>query len=78
LKSVRSKGNIYQRTWFGILFSCANWVLSVLQRKTINYLKENPETTSAFSKILVDNKDSLDEIIKPVFVDIALTTAAVD
>ncbi len=26
-----------------------------LQKETINYLKENPETTNALSKILVDN-----------------------
>jgi transcription termination factor NusB len=49
-----------------------------LQKETINYLKENPETTNALSKILVDNKDSLDGIIKSVLGDSALTTAAVD
>jgi uncharacterized membrane protein YvbJ len=49
-----------------------------LQKETINYLKENPETTNALSKILVDNKDSLDGIMKAVLGDSALTTAAVD
>ncbi len=49
-----------------------------LQKETINYLKENPETTNALSKILVDNKDSLDGIMKAVLGDSALATAAVD
>ena len=49
-----------------------------LQKETINYLKENPETTNALSKILADNKGSLDGIIKSVLGDSDLTTAAVD
>jgi len=49
-----------------------------LQKETINYLKENPETTNALSKIIGDNKDSLDGIMKSVLGDSALTTAAVD
>ena len=49
-----------------------------LQKETVNYLKENPETTNAISKIIADNKDSLDGIIKSVLGDSALTTAAVD
>jgi transcription termination factor NusB len=49
-----------------------------LQKETVNYLKENPETTNAISKIITDNKDSLDGIIKSVLGDSALTTAAVD
>ena len=49
-----------------------------LQKETINYLKENPETTNSLSKIIADNKDSLDGIIKSVLGDSALTTAAVD
>ena len=49
-----------------------------LQKETVDYLKENPETTNAISKIITDNKDSLDGIIKSVLGDSALTTAAVD
>ena len=49
-----------------------------LQKETVNYLKENPETTNAISKIITDNKDSLDGIIKSVLGDSALTSAAVD
>lgn len=49
-----------------------------LQKETINYLKENPETTNALSKILTDNKGSLDGIIKSVLGDSELTTAAID
>lgn len=49
-----------------------------LQKETVNYLKENPDTTNAISKIITDNKDSLDGIIKSVLGDSALTTAAVD
>lgn len=49
-----------------------------LQKETINYLKENPETTNALSKILSENKGSLDGIIKSVLGDSELTTAAID
>ena len=49
-----------------------------LQKETVDYLKKNPETTNAISKIIMDNKDSLDGIIKSVLGDSALTTAAVD
>ncbi len=49
-----------------------------LQKETINYLKENPETTSAVSKILEDNKGSVDGIMKSVLGDSALSTAAID
>lgn len=49
-----------------------------LQKETVNYLKENPDTASAISKIIADNKDSLDGVIKSVLGDSALTTAAVD
>jgi len=49
-----------------------------IQKETIDYLKNNPETTSAISKIIMDNKDSIDGIMKSVLGDSALTTAAVD
>lgn len=49
-----------------------------LQKETVNYLKENPDTASAITKIIADNKDSLDGIIKSVLGDSSLTTAAVD
>lgn len=49
-----------------------------LQKETVNYLKENPDTASAIAKIIADNKDSLDGIIKSVLGDSSLTTAAVD
>lgn len=49
-----------------------------LQKETVNYLKDNPDTASAISKIIADNKDSLDGVIKSVLGDSALTTAAVD
>ena len=49
-----------------------------LQKETIDYLKENPETTSALTKILTDNKGSLDGIMKSVLGDSKLTTAAID
>lgn len=49
-----------------------------LQKETISYLKKNPETTNAITKILQDNKDSLDGIIKSVLGDSELTTAAID
>lgn len=49
-----------------------------LQKETVNYLKENPDTASAISKIIADNKDSLDGVIKSVLGDSSLTTAAVD
>ena len=48
-----------------------------LQKETINYLKENPETTSALTKILADNKDSID-VMKSVLGDSQLTSAAID
>ena len=49
-----------------------------LQKETIDYLKNNPETTNAISKIIEDNKDSIDGIMKSVLGDSALSTAAVD
>ena len=49
-----------------------------LQKETVNYLKENPDTASASAKIIADNKDSLDGVIKSVLGDSSLTTAAVD
>lgn len=49
-----------------------------LQKETINYLKENPETTSALTKIIADNKDSIDGVMKSVLGDSQLTTAAID
>jgi len=49
-----------------------------LQKETIDYLKNNPETTSAISKIITDNKDSIDGIMKSVLGDSALTSTAVD
>ena len=49
-----------------------------LQKETINYLKENPETTSALAGILTKNKGSLDGIMKSVLGDSKLTAAAID
>ncbi len=49
-----------------------------LQKETINYLKENPETTSALTKIIADNKDSIDGVMKSVLGDSKLTSAAID
>lgn len=49
-----------------------------VQKETIDYLKNNPETTNAISKIITDNKDSIDGIMKSVLGDSALTSAAVD
>ena len=49
-----------------------------LQKETINYLKENPKTTSALTKILADNKDSIDGVMKSILGDSQLTTAAID
>ena len=49
-----------------------------LKKETIDYLKNNPETTSAISKIITDNKDSIDGIMKSVLGDSALTSTAVD
>lgn len=49
-----------------------------IQKETIDYLKNNPETTSAISQIIADNKDSIDGIMKSVLGDSALTSAAVD
>jgi hypothetical protein len=49
-----------------------------LQKETINYLKENPETASALAGILTKNKGSLDGIMKSVLGDSQLTTAAID
>ena len=49
-----------------------------LQKETINYLKENPETAGALAGILTKNKGSLDGIIKSVLGDSDLTTAAID
>ena len=49
-----------------------------LQKETINYLKENPETTNALTKILADNKDSIDGVMKSILGDSQLTTAAID
>ena len=49
-----------------------------LQKETIKYLKENPETASSLTKILTENKGSLDSIMKSVLGDSKLTTAAID
>ena len=49
-----------------------------IQKETLDYLKSNPETTSAITKIIQDNKDSIDQIMKSVLGDSALTSAAVD
>jgi len=49
-----------------------------LQKETINYLKENPETASALAGILTKNKGSLDGIMKSVLGDSKLATAAID
>ena len=49
-----------------------------LQKETIDYLKENPETASALTNILTENKGSLDGIMKSVLGDSDLTTAAID
>jgi len=49
-----------------------------LQKETIDYLKKNPETTNALTKILADNKDSIDGVIKSILGDSQLTTAAID
>ncbi|MGA9270535.1 MAG: hypothetical protein WBV45_07940 [Lutimonas sp.] len=49
-----------------------------VQKETIDYLKNNPETTNAISKIIADNKDSIDGVMKSVLGDSALTSAAVD
>ena len=49
-----------------------------IQKETIDYLKNNPETTSAISKIIADNQDSINGIMKSVLGDSALSTAAVD
>ncbi len=49
-----------------------------LQKETINYLKENPETSSALTKIITDNKDSIDGVMKSILGDSQLTTAAID
>lgn len=49
-----------------------------LQKETIDYLKKNPETTSALTKILADNKDSIDGVMKSILGDSQLTTAAID
>ncbi|MCP4884832.1 MAG: hypothetical protein GY908_13710 [Flavobacteriales bacterium] len=48
-----------------------------LQKETINYLKKNPETTSALAGILTKNKGSLDGIMKSVLGDKDLTSAAI-
>jgi len=49
-----------------------------LQKETINYLKENPETTSALTKIIADNTDSIDGVMKSVLGDSQLASAAID
>lgn len=49
-----------------------------LQKETINYLKENPETSSALAMILTENKDSVNGVIKSILGDSQLTTAAID
>lgn len=49
-----------------------------LQKETINYLKENPETASALAGILTKNKGSLDGIMKSVLGDSDLTSAAIE
>ncbi len=49
-----------------------------LQKETINYLKENPDTANALTKIIADNKDSIDGVMKSILGDSQLTTAAID
>ena len=49
-----------------------------LQKETINYLKENPETASSLAEIIEANGDSVDGIIKAVFGDSELAATAVN
>jgi len=49
-----------------------------LQKETINYLKDNPDTASSIAKIIGDNKDSIDGVIKSILGDSQLTSAAID
>ncbi len=49
-----------------------------LQKETINYLKENPDTANALTKIIADNKDSIDGVMKSILGDSQLTSAAID
>ena len=48
-----------------------------LQKETINYLKENPETASSVAEIIAANGDSLDGIISAVLGDSELSKTAV-
>ena len=53
-------------------------LITMYTDRAIDYLKNNPETTNAISKIITDNKDSIDGIMKSVLGDSSLTSAAVD
>lgn len=49
-----------------------------LQKDTIAYLKENPDTSNAVTEIVGQNKDSLSGIMKAVMGDSKLSAAAID
>jgi len=49
----------------------------VVQKETINYLQENPDTSSALSTIIEENKESVSDIMTSVLGDSQLTAAAV-
>lgn len=49
-----------------------------LQKDTVAYLKENPDTVNALTEIIGQNKDSLSGIMKAVMGDSKLSTAAID
>jgi hypothetical protein len=49
-----------------------------LQKETINYLKENPDTSDALASIIEDNDESVSDIMNSVLGDSDLTAAAVN
>ena len=49
-----------------------------LQKETIAYLKENPDTSDALTEIVGKNKDSLSGIMDAVMGDSKLASAAID
>lgn len=49
-----------------------------LQKETVNYLKENPETSEALATIIEENEGSVSDIMTSVLGDSDLTTAAVN
>ena len=49
-----------------------------LQKDTIAYLKENPDTSNAVTEIVGQHKDSLSGIMKAVMGDSTLSAAAID